>query len=587
MPDGINLSFGDDVVVEVQSRAHAGQCNRRLSVRISVHLHWPMWYPPRMPDELDWWRRAVFYQIYPRSFQDSNGDGVGDIPGIIDRLDYLNDGTGDSLGVDAIWLSPTFPSPMKDFGYDVSDYCDVHPDFGTMADMDRLIAECHRRGMRLILDYVPNHSSDEHPWFQESRSSLHNPRRDWYYWRDPGPSGEPPNNWRAVFGGSAWEYDTDSGQYYLHSFLKEQPDLNWRNPEVVAAMHNVLRFWLDRGVDGFRIDVMGMLLKHPDMPDNPPNPAWRPGDRDAAQLLWTNNRNHPDVFQAVSGIRKVMDEYPGSVTVGEVFGRPDELAHYYTGAGGVPGLHLAFNFQFIGNDGEDSPWDAARMHRIIARHEAALPPGAQPCYAFGNHDRSRFLTRNNADGRGAERARAAALLLLGLRATPFLYYGEEVGMEDVDIPEDRLLDPSRFHWEARDPERTPMPWEGTPGRGFSAAEPWLPYGPAGINVSGQLRDTGSLLSLYRRALRVRRAEPALHSGSCTLQPEDPDVLSFRRDGQGGRSILVAVNTSAAARTVTLPRPGRVLVASYEGDHGGPASAAIVLPPLGAAWVALA
>ena len=532
----------------------------------------------------DWWRRAVFYQVYPRSFQDSNSDGIGDLPGIIDRLDYLNDGTDSSLGVDAIWLSPTFPSPMKDFGYDVSDYCGVHPDFGTMADMDRLIAECHRRRMRLILDYVPNHSSDEHPWFQESRSSRHNPRRDWYYWRDPGPSGEPPNNWRAVFGGPAWEYDTDTGQYYLHSFLKEQPDLNWRNPEVVAAMHNVLRFWLDRGVDGFRIDVMGMVLKHPDMPDNPPNPAWRPGDRDAAQLLWTNSRNHPDVFAAVSGIRSVMDEYPGSVAVGEVFGRPDELAHYYTGAEGAPGLHLAFNFQFIGNDGQDTPWEAKGMRRIIARHEAALPEGAQPCYTFGNHDRSRFISRNNGDGRGPERARAAALLLLGLRGTPFVYYGEEIGMEDVDIPEERLLDPSRFHWEARDPERTPMPWDATATRGFSTGEPWLPYGPAITNVVAQHADDRSLLSLYRRALRLRKAVPALHSGACALWAEDPDLLIFRRDTPGAPSVIVAVNTSTARRIVDVPGPGRILLSTHAGLDDEPVTEGFVLPPLGAVWL---
>jgi alpha-glucosidase len=565
-------------VIQVQCRSHPFQHSRRADVCYAR--------PMPLDPAADWWRRAVFYQIYPRSFQDSNGDGIGDLQGIIDRLDYLNDGTDDSLGIDAIWLSPTFPSPMKDFGYDVSDYCGVHPDFGSMADMDRLIAECHRRGIRLLLDYVPNHSSDLHPWFLESRSARNSPRRDWYYWRDPAPGGGPPNNWRAVFGGPAWEWDTHTGQYYLHSFLKEQPDLNWRNPEVVEAMHNVLRFWMGRGVDGFRIDVMGMVLKHPDMPDNPPNPQWKPGDRDADQFTWTFNRNYPDVYGAVAAIRTVIDEFPDRMVVGEVFGRPDELARYYYTMEGVHGLHLAFNFHFIGQDGEHTPWDAARMHRVVSRHEAALPAGAHPCYAFGNHDRSRFISRHNADGLGPLRARAACLLLLGLRSSPFLYYGEEIGMEDVEIPEGRLQDPARFHWEGRDPERTPMQWDASPGRGFSIAEPWLPYGPSGINVAVQQADPHSLLSLYRRAIRVRKATEALSGGDWHELPEDPFVFSFVRRDEHGSGVLVAVNTDSRPRTVRLPAPGTVLLASAAELDGRVCDAALELPPLGAAWLAL-
>jgi alpha-glucosidase len=534
----------------------------------------------------DWWRRAVFYQVYPRSFQDTDGDGVGDLQGIIDRLDYLNDGTEQSLGIDAIWLSPTFPSPMKDFGYDVADYCGVAPEFGTIADMDRLIDECHRRGMRLLLDYVPNHSSDEHPWFVESRSSRDNPRRDWYYWRDAKDDGSPPNNWRAIFGGSSWEYDTTTGQYYLHSFLREQPDLNWRNPEAREAMHNVLRFWMDRGIDGFRIDVMGMVLKHPDMPDNPPNPAWTPGRRDAEQQIWKFNRNYPEVFEAATGIRAVLDEYSGRMAVGEVFGRPEELAQYYQTKMGARGLHLAFNFRFIGNDGECTPWSASEMHRIVTQAEAALPPGAQPCYAFGNHDRSRFVSRYDDDGHGQERARAAALLLLGLRCSPFVYYGDEIGMEDAEIPEERLVDPSRFHWESRDPERTPMQWDASASRGFSRAEPWLPYGPAAINVQDQLGDPASLLSLYRRALALRKREPSLHSGALQAWPEDPDVFGFTREMAGSRRIAVVVNTSLTARVVSLPGPGTVLLSTGAAFEGSVAGESLHLPPLDAAWVAL-
>ncbi|MHB8578071.1 MAG: alpha-amylase family glycosyl hydrolase, partial [Dehalococcoidia bacterium] len=345
--------------------------------------------------DASWWQRGVIYQIYPRSFQDSNGDGVGDLRGIISRLDYLNDGTQRSLGVDAIWLSPTFPSPMADFGYDVSDYRGVHPLFGTLDDMDRLIAECHKRGIRILLDYVPNHSSDRHSWFIESRSSRDNPKRDWYCWRDAKPDGSPPNNWVGAFGGRAWEWDEQTGQFYLHSFLKEQPDLNWRNPAVVAAMHGVLRFWLRRGVDGFRIDVMGMVLKDPALRDNPPNPSYRADSsaEERSSQIWVYNRNWPDVFDAVRGIRRVVDEFPDRMVVGEVFGDPETLAAYYGGPA-LDGLHLAFNFRLIRGDGaEYTAWDAAEFRAIVAAAEGTLPMGAWPNYVLGNHDRPRPATR--------------------------------------------------------------------------------------------------------------------------------------------------------------------------------------------------
>ncbi len=535
----------------------------------------------------EWWRSAVFYQIYPRSFQDTNSDGIGDLQGIIDRLDYLNDGTERSLGIDAIWLSPTFPSPMKDFGYDVSDYCDVHPDFGDIATMDRLIAECHRRGIRLLLDYVPNHSSDQHPWFIESRSSRDNPRRDWYIWRDAKPGGELPNNWRAVFGGPAWEADAVTGQYYLHSFLIEQPDLNWRNPGVVTAMHDVLRFWLDRGIDGFRMDVIGMIMKHPDLADNPPNPNWKAGDRDRGRLLQTNSRNYQDVFAAVRGLRAVLDAYPERMAVGEVFGTSEEISRYY-GDGALDGLHLAFNFQFIQEHDSDvfTPWEAATLARIVRNAEASLPEGGQPCYALANHDRSRFISRHDHDGRGRERAAAAAIMLLGLRGTPFLYYGEEIGMADVAIPEGRLQDPARIRTVGRDPERTPMQWTAGNGRGFSSVEPWLPYGPAAINVAGQAQDDDSMLSLYRRAIWLRKRERSLMTGTYREVTAAPDgVFAFERSAVGARPVIVALNTATEPRAISLGTgPLTILLATDRALEGTVLNGEFVLPPLAAVMV---
>lgn len=513
-----------------------------------------------------WWRRGVVYQIYPRSFQDSNGDGIGDLRGVIDRLDYLNDGTERSLGVDALWLSPTFPSPMKDFGYDVSDFCGVHPDFGTLETMDELIAGCHRRGIRLLLDYVPNHTSDQHPWFIESHRSRADPRRDWYYWRDPAPGGGPPNNWISVFGGGAWTRDAAGGQYYLHSYLAEQPDLNWRNPAVVQAMHDALRFWLRRGVDGFRVDALGMALKDPQLRDNPPNPDWDPaaGLPARASQLWRYNRDWPEAFDLVRGLRAVADEFPERMLVGEVFGPPEQLGRYYGGAT-LDGLHLAFNFGLISGYGRaPTAWDAASFRRIVDEAEAKLPPGAWPSYALGNHDVSRPVTRY---GRACNRA--VAVLLLTLRGTPFIYYGDEIGMEDVTIPEDRAQDPARFHAVGRDPERTPMQWRNGPGAGFTSGEPWLPLGDLAINVSAQDADSDSLLSLYRRLIWLRRRTPALHSGSYRAVAAPRGVFAFVR-AAGPSRVFVAINFESAALTLPLPEgraAGTMLCASTPGRDG--------------------
>jgi len=529
----------------------------------------------------EWWRDAVVYQVYPRSFQDSNGDGVGDLEGVISRLDYLNDGADTSLGVDAIWFSPTFPSPMKDFGYDVSDYRGVDPAFGTLETMERLIAECHRRNIRVLLDWVPNHSSDQHPWFLESRSSKDNAKRDWYFWRLPRPDGSLPNNWRSAFGGPAWTFDEATAEYYLHSFLKEQPDLNWRNPKVEAAMHDTLRFWFDRGVDGFRIDVMGGVVKEPNLADNPPNPDWKPGRR--GRFLAVNNTNYPDVYDAVKRIRRVFDEYEGRMAVGEVFGTAQQVADYY-GDAASPGLHLAFNFQFIHEHGLDfTPWEAETLRRIVRNAEAALPAGAQPCYALANHDRSRFVSRNNHDGNGLARARAATVMLLTLRNTPFLYYGEEIGMEDADIPESQLQDPARFRTIGRDPERTPMQWDSSLGRGFSAGSPWLPFGRVDRNVADAARQPDSLLALTKRAIWLRKRTPALLEGAYRELPAPAGVFAFER-GTGSQTVTVAINTTGDPVTVPLGRPGTVILSTVLQQEGARCEGGVQVEPFGAAAV---
>ena len=364
--------------------------------------------------EEPWWQRGVVYQIYPRSFGDSNGDGIGDLRGIAGHLDYLV-----ALGVDALWISPFYPSPMADFGYDVSDYCAVDPAFGTFADFEHLTAAVHARNLKLILDFVPNHSSNEHPWFGQSRISRASPKRDWYIWRDPAPDGGPPNNWLSHFGGGAWEWDAATEQYYLHSFLKEQPDLNWRNPAVRAAMYEVLRFWLDRGVDGFRVDALWLVIKDDRFRDNPHNPAYEPGRNSHDRLLPLYTADRPEIHDVVAEMRSVLDEYDGRVLIGETYLPFERLVTYY--GRDLRGAHLPFNFALI-----DTAWNAPALAAAICEYEAALPAGAWPNWVLGNHDKPRIASRV-----GAAQARVAAMLLLTLRGTPTLYYGDEIGMADV------------------------------------------------------------------------------------------------------------------------------------------------------------
>jgi len=498
-----------------------------------------------MAQNLRWWQRGVIYQIYPRSFQDSNGDGVGDLSGIRQRLDYLT-----RLGVDAVWLSPIYPSPMHDFGYDVSDYTAIHPLFGSMDDFDHLLAEMHRRGLKLILDLVPNHTSDEHPWFVESRRNRRNPKRDWYIWRDPAPDGGPPNNWLSHFGGPAWTFDPQTGQYYMHQFDTHQPELNYRNPAVLEAMLDVMRFWLERGVDGFRVDVIWLMMKDSLFRDEPPNPAWD-GVRPYDSLLHIHTANLPEVHALIRRMRAALDEYGDRLMVGEIYLPNDQLAQYYGSRGDE--CHLPFNFQLIHNP----HWRADVVRRLVDDYEAALPPGAWPNWVLGNHDCHRLATRI-----GAAQARVAAMLLLTLRGTPTLYYGDEIGMENVPIPPEKMRDPPAVnqpeiaHIVGRDPARTPMQWDASPNAGFASpgVEPWLPLAAdyAARNVAAQEADPVSLLNLYRALLRLRRAEPALHAGHYTpVETGAADIFAYRRAASGADSFLVVLNFGGEPRALNL------------------------------------
>ena len=487
-----------------------------------------------------WWKDGVVYQIYPRSFMDATGDGVGDLAGIRARLDHLQ-----WLGVDAIWLSPIFPSPMADFGYDVSNYCDVDPTFGSLGDLDALVADAHARGIRVMLDWVPNHTSDHHPWFLESRSSRASPKRDWYVWRDAGPDGTRPNNWVAMFGGSAWELDPITRQYYLRSFLKAQPDLNWRNPEVERAMHDVMRFWLDRRIDGFRIDVIHRIAKDPELRDNPPSD--RPGP------VWGGQRhiydeNHPDIHDFLKRIRAVLDEYPERAAVGEVGLEPEQVASYL---GHGDELQLAFNFALL-----LSHWDASAFSRELARFDHAVPAESWPDLVLSNHDVPRHASRYDDPVLGDARVRMLAVLLLAARGTPFLYYGEEIGMRNGVIPPERRRDPLAWtlHEKAsRDPERTPMQWNANPGAGFTHGEPWLPLAAdwRTRNVEAQRADRGSSLWLYRDLLALRRRTGALERGDWRLLPGPEGVLAWERRFESSRA-LVALNFKDEPREPGLP-----------------------------------
>lgn len=498
-----------------------------------------------------WWQKAVIYQIYPRSFQDSNGDGIGDLAGITQRLDYLAE-----LGVGAIWLSPFYRSPMKDFGYDVADYCDVDPIFGTLEDFDALVAGAHERGIKVIVDWVPNHTSDEHPWFLESRSSRDNPKRDWYIWRDAKPDGSPPNNWGSHFGGSTWEWDEKTGQYYFHQFVVGQPDLNWRNPDVRQAMYDVLRFWMRRGVDGFRMDVINLIIKHPDMPDQPliAGATGRAENDLYGRQEHLYDQDYEGIHEVMREIRAVLDEFPEKVAIGEVWLPLDRWKLYY-GTAEQPELHLPFNFRLTL---PEVRWEADALRHEIALIEAAVPPHGFPNYVLNNHDIKRFTTRI-----GQTQARVAALLLLTLRGTPTLYNGEEIGMVDGVIAEDQVQDPQGLILGVaytRDVCRTPMQWDDSPQAGFTTGKAWLPVNPDYVtrNVQAQRADARSMLALYRKLIALRSQESALITGAYASVDAPQGVLAYTRSDDSA-TYLVALNLTGEVKTFTSAHTGQIVI----------------------------
>jgi alpha-glucosidase len=541
---------------------------------------------------LKWWQEAVFYQIYPRSFADGNGDGIGDFAGMIERLDYLQD-----LGISAVWLSPHYPSSLFDYGYDVADYTGVAPEYGTLDDFRRFLDGAHRRGIRLILDLVLNHTSHLHPWFVASRASRDNPKRDWYVWRD-GQGKDPPNNWYSAFGGPAWEYDANTGQYYYHFFLKEQPDLNWRNPEVKQAMWQAVRFWLDLGVDGFRLDAIDTIFEDPALPDHDAGMTQialhqalqtvssqeeREKLAQQSKAMFQHQVGQPGLHELMKELRALVDEYPGRVLVGE----SDEIAYY---GDGQDELHLVFNFPLMRTERLTPAWVRANQEQRLE----ALPPGAWPCNTLGNHDVSRVYSGYGDGENDQALARLSLALMLTLRGTPFLYNGEEIGMTDLlledvnqfrDTPLVRMYHTALNELEmppeealpiiarsSRDRCRTPLQWANAPNAGFCPAgvSTWLPVNPnytQGVNVAEQLTDPTSLLHFYRRLLRLRKQTPALVAGDyASLHDDAGDYFAFLRHSRADKQVcLVVLNMSDQAHTLDFNLQAdtvRTLFSSY-------------------------
>jgi alpha-glucosidase len=500
----------------------------------------------------EWWKRSVIYEISVWGFSDSNGDGIGDLRGVIDNLDYINDGTPDSLGADAIWLMPIYKSPGLDFGYDVSDYYSIDPRFGSMEDFEELLEACHRRGVKVIMDMVLNHTSIEHPWFVESRSSRDNPRRDWYVWRNGRSPGKPPNRWLAVVEGSAWERDDATRQYFYHAFLPCQPDLNWRNPEVREAMFGVVRFWLDKGVDGFRLDLINFLYEDSLLRENPRKFGARPYD-------WQRHlydRSQPESLEAAKELRRITDGYPERMIMGEVYTDTPEDAVAYLGDG-TDALHLSFYLDFA-----ERKWRAEGFRESVDWLEEHIPPAGWPCYYLNNHDLVRSYTRLGKGGDADARAKVAAAMMFTLRGTPIIYYGEEIGMPASKVPRKIMLDPvGKKFWPldvGRDKSRTPMQWNGERHAGFSRAEPYLPVDPsrAERNVERQDGDPASLLNWYRRLVWTRKEKPALQAGSYRAISGVPKgVFAYLRE-LGEERIAVLLNFTAVQ--VTLPDQRNVL-----------------------------
>ena len=527
-----------------------------------------------------WWRGAAIYQIYPRSFMDANGDGIGDLPGITQRLDHVA-----SLGVDAIWISPFFTSPMKDFGYDVADYCDVDPIFGTLADFEALVARAHTLGLKVLIDQVYSHTSDEHAWFTESRSSRDNPKADWYVWADPKPDGAPPTNWQSVFGGSAWQWDTRRCQYYLHNFLASQPDLNFRTPAVVDAMLEEVRFWLERGVDGFRLDAVNFCT-HGELKDNPPREGIAAGfigvrpDNPYGYQQHLYDKTQPENLAFLERLRALLDEYPGTTSVGEV-GDDDSLGVMAAYTQGGNRLHMAYSFDLLGER-----HDPEFLRETLAAMEASIGDG-WPCWALGNHDVTRLATRWGAEDDSA-RLRLYLAFLLTQRGSICLYQGEELGLPEAELSFEQLVDPAGItfwpSYKGRDGCRTPMPWRADAHHGgFSRATPWLPVPDAhlGLAVDQQDLDPDSLLNAYRAFLAFRRTRPALIKGEVRYQPVRDEVLCLEREYAGER-LLVALNFAGEPRELDAPKDAQALDDAPAMVNGSWRDGRLTLPAYGIA-----
>ncbi|MEV0388138.1 alpha-amylase family glycosyl hydrolase [Nonomuraea sp. NPDC050643] len=518
-----------------------------------------------------WWREGAFYQVYVPSFQDGNGDGFGDLWGVERRLDYIA-----ALGVTAIWLSPVYASPLLDLGYDVSGYTEVGAPFGDLATFDRVVRGAHERGLRVVLDYVPQHTSSEHPWFRDALSGRDGAHRDWYLWHDPGPGGGPPNNWASAFGGPAWTFHEPTGQYYYHAHLPEQPSLNWRNPDVQRAMFDVMRFWLDRGVDGFRVDAVWRLIKDARLRDNPVDDGAGSFEIGGAAAHTTVRQvqkytaDQPELPGLLARMHTVVEEYDDRMLMGELHLKLERVA-----ALGSRGLDIAMNFSLI-----DAPWNGVALADLIQRYHAALPAGSHPNWVLSNHDRSRLASRI-----GAERVPGALALLLTLKGTPTLYYGDELGLPDSPVPGDRARDCAELRAPGlglgRDPQRMPMPWCEKPANaGFSAeaAGTWLPI-PAWagrFSVESQERDPRSVHRLVTELLMLRRELPALRRGGITMLSAHPDHLAYLR-GDGEEALLVAVNLSEREQTITFDGSGRTRWSSHA-STGDPLTGAVSLAP---------
>ncbi len=536
----------------------------------------PLAEQPRPQTDPDWWRGAVIYQIYPRSFQDSTGDGIGDLPGIIERLPYVA-----ALGVDAIWISPFYQSPMRDFGYDISDHCAVHPQLGTLADFDTLVAEAHRLGLRVLLDLVLSHTAKEHAWFVESRSSRDNPKADWYVWADAKPDGSPPNNWLSIFGGSAWQWDTRRGQYFLHNFLSSQPDLNFHNPAVQQAVLDIVGFWLARGVDGFRLDVVNFYFHDAQLRANPEQPAGRyaaavPRSNPYALQRHVYDKTRPENLIFLQRLRALLDSYPGTTSIGEI--GDDEQYATLASYTRDKRLHMAYTFNLM--EAQCSP----RFIHGVLDEFLRETDGAWACWALSNHDVTRVMTRWSRLGGGQALAPLLLAFLCSLRGSACLYQGEELGLTEATLPFELIQDPyGKEMWPefpGRDGCRTPMPWSASLlYGGFSIAQPWLPLAPEHLGVAADVQETlaESVLRRFRLFMAWRRQQPVLRNGGMTLLPAHEQVVAFRRELER-EALLCAFNLSGEAAAYPLPADTRVLPLDGHGFGGRLADGRLDLPP---------